>query len=484
MLIDRARFILLSFVFLLLAACGGSGGDDDDTPPPAGNGSLVVTLAGLPAGVTSPVKIAGPGGFTRDITQTTTLTNLAAGSYMVSAQSVVSGSATYRPAQAEQTVAVAAGASAQATVSYSAVALTLGLREVADVDGAVFVTAPAGDARLFIVDRGGRIRIMRDGRMLTLPFLDISGRISTAGEGGLLSMAFHPQYERNGHFFVYYSDFNRNIVVDRYTVSGNADIANATSALQIISIPHSAFTNHYGGQVAFGPDGFLYLATGDGGGAGDPLRSGQDFTSLLGKVLRLDVNNASASNRYDIPPSNPYIGMSSRRNEIWASGLRNPWRFAFDTTGLYIADAGQDRREEINLAGLAQGGLNYGWNIMEGSLCYATATCSQTGLTLPALEYDHGTNDVNGCSVIGGYVYRGKAVPELAGRYFYSDFCGGYLKSLQATGTGNGVREQTDWNIPDIGNVVSFGHDADGELYIVGSDGRIHKIIRTSAPAG
>jgi glucose/arabinose dehydrogenase len=484
MLIDRARFLLLSFVFLVLAACGGSGGGDDDNPPPAGNGSLVVTLAGLPAGVTSTVKVAGPGGFTRDINQTTTLTNLAAGNYTVSAQSVVSGATTYKPAQAQQTVAVAAWASASATVNYSAVALTLGLREVADVDGAVFVAAPPGDARLFIVDRGGRIRIMRDGRMLTLPFLDISGRISTQGEGGLLSMAFHPQYERNGHFFVYYTDFNRNIVVDRYTVSGNADIANATSALQIISIAHSAFTNHYGGLAAFGPDGFLYLATGDGGGAGDPLRSGQDYTSLLGKVLRLDVNNASASNRYDIPPSNPYIGMSSRRNEIWAIGLRNPWRFAFDTSGLYIADAGQDRREEINLAALTQSGLNYGWNIMEGSLCYATATCSQTGLTLPALEYDHGTNDINGCSVIGGYVYRGKAVPELAGRYFYSDFCGGYLKSLQATGTGNGVREQTDWNIPDIGNVVSFGQDADGELYIVGSDGRIHKIIRTSPPAG
>ncbi|MBZ2205746.1 PQQ-dependent sugar dehydrogenase [Massilia sp. R798] len=467
---------------MLLAGCGGGGGDPGN-PPPAGNASLAVTLAGLPAGVTSPVNIAGPGGFTRDITQSTTLTNLVAGNYTVSAQSVVSGATTYRPAVAQQTIAVAAGASASASVDYSAIALTLGLREVADVDGAVFVTAPAGDARLFIVERGGRIRIMRDGRMLTLPFLDISGRISTQGEGGLLSMAFDPQFERNGHFFIYYTDFNRNIVVDRYTVSGNADIANATSALQIISIAHSAFTNHYGGLVAFGPDGFLYLATGDGGGAGDPLRSGQDLTSLLGKMLRLDVANASATKRYDIPPSNPFVGMSARRNEIWASGLRNPWRFAFDTSGLYIADAGQDRREEINLASLGQGGLNYGWNIMEGSLCYVSAACGQAGLTLPALEYDHGANDVNGCSVIGGYVYRGKAVPELAGRYFYSDFCGGYLKSLLASGAGNGVREQADWSIPDIGNVVSFGRDADGELYIVAADGRIHKIIRTSAPA-
>ena len=478
MLIDRARFMLLSLAFSLLAACGGGGGDADD-PPPTGTASLAVTLAGLPAGITAPVKVAGPSGFSRDITQTSTLTGLAAGNYTVSAQSVLSGATSFKPALPEQTVALAAGASATVTVNYSAVALALGLREVADVENAVFVTAPDGDPRLFILDRSGRIRIMRDGRMLTLPFLDIAGRINMQGEGGLLSMAFHPQFGSNGHFFVYYTDFERNIVVDRFTVSLNRDIADATSALQIISIAHQGFTNHYGGMAAFGPDGFLYLGTGDGGGAGDPLRNGQNFTSLLGKMLRLDVNNATATRRYQIPPSNPYIAMSSRRGEIWASGLRNPWRFAFDSTGLYIADAGQDRREEINIATLAQAGLNYGWNIMEGSLCFGVSTCNQAALTLPAFDYEHGINDINGCSVIGGYVYRGTAVPELAGRYFYSDFCGGYLKSLQATGAGNGVREHVDWNIPDIGNVVSFGRDGDGELYIVGSDGRIHKIIRT-----
>ena len=480
MLIDRARLILLSFAFSLLAACGGSG-DDRDDPPPTGTATLAVTLAGLPAGVTSTVKVAGPSGFTRDITQTTTLTGLAAGNYTVSAPSVLSGATAYSPALSEQTVAVAAGASASVTVSYSAVALALALREVANVENAVFVGAPEGDDRLFIVERGGRIRILRDGRMLTLPFLDISGRINMQGEGGLLSMAFHPQFSTNGQFFVYFTDFDRSIVVDRYTVSPNRDIANATSALQIISIAHSAFTNHYGGLAAFGPDGFLYLGTGDGGGAGDPQRNGQNLASLLGKMLRLDVNNATVTRRYVIPPSNPYINQAGRRAEIWASGLRNPWRFAFDTTGLYIADAGQDRREEINLATLSQAALNYGWNLMEGTLCFGTATCNQAALTLPAFEYDHGTNDINGCSIIGGYVYRGKAIPELAGRYFYSDFCGGYLKSLQATGTG--VREHVDWRIPDIGNVVSFGRDADGELYIVASDGRVYKIIRTAAPA-
>ncbi|NML62742.1 PQQ-dependent sugar dehydrogenase [Massilia sp. RP-1-19] len=482
MLIDRVRFILLSFAFSLLAACGGGGGDPDD-PPPAGTASLAVTLAGLPSGVTSPVKLTGPSGYSRDITQTTTLSGLVAGNYTVSASNVVSGGTTYAPVPAQQTVAVAAGVNTTVTVNYTAATLALGLREVARVENAVFVAAPEGDDRLFIVDRGGRILILRDGRMLTQPFLDISGRINMQGEGGLLSMAFHPQFSTNGQFFVYFTDFDRNIVVDRYTVSLNRDVANATSALQIIGIPHAAFTNHYGGLAAFGPDGFLYLGTGDGGGAGDPQRNGQNLGSLLGKMLRLDVNNATAARRYVIPPSNPYINQTGRRAEIWASGLRNPWRFAFDTSGLYIADAGQDRREEVNLATLSQGALNYGWNLMEGTLCFGTATCNQAALTLPAYEYDHGTNDINGCSIIGGYVYRGQAIPELAGRYFYSDFCGGYLKSLQATGTGNGVREPVDWNIPVIGNVVSFGRDADGELYIVGADGRVHKIIRTSAPA-
>ena len=475
MLIDRARFILMSFALFLLVSCGGGGGGGDDNPPPAGTASLIVTIANLPAGVSGAVKVTGPSGFSREIAQTTTLQNLAAGTYTVAASNVLNGSTTYIPGAAEQRTTLAAGDSVTIPVNYGAAPLTLGLREVARVNDAVFVASPPGDERLFIVERSGRIRILRDGSMLTLPFLDISGRVLMQGEGGLLSMAFHPQYATNGQFFVYYTDFELNIVVDRYTVSPNSNIADPTSALQIISIPHPAFTNHFGGLVAFGSDGFLYLGTGDGGGGGDPQRNGQNFASLLGKMLRLDVNNATATRRYVVPPGNPFVGQSGRRGEIWAAGLRNPFRFAFDTSGLYIADAGQSRREEINLAGLTQAGLNYGWNIMEGALCFGAVTCSQAGLTLPVHEYDS-TNNIAGCAVIGGYVYRGKAVPELAGRYFYSDYCEGFLKSFHA-GMGT-IREHVDWNIPDIGAVVSFGSDADGELYLVAADGRIHKIIR------
>lgn len=477
MLIDRARIFLFFLAFTLLAACGGGG--DKASAPPAGNASLAITLANLPPGLAAPVRITGPSGFSQEITQTQTLTSLVAGTYTVTASSVVSGTNTYVPALAQQSIELAAGASAAVTVNYGAVALGLALRQVASVPNAVFVTAPEADPRLFIVERSGRIRVMEDGRMLTAPFLDIASRTAMQGEGGLLSMAFHPQYATNGQFFVYYTDLERNIVVERFNVSANVNVADPRSGLQIISIPHPTFTNHFGGLASFGTDGFLYLGTGDGGGAGDPQRNGQNLNALLGKMLRIDVNAATTSRRYAIPSTNPFVGQSGRRAEIWAYGLRNPFRFAFDTSGLYIADAGQDRREEVDIAPLAQGGLNYGWNIMEGTFCYNQATCSQAGLTLPAYEYDHGANDVNGCSIIGGYVYRGKAVPELAGRYFYSDYCSGYLKSFIYSGAT--VREHTDWGIPDIGPVVSFGRDADGELYLIGSDGRIHKIVRTSA---
>ncbi|RJG11293.1 PQQ-dependent sugar dehydrogenase [Massilia cavernae] len=480
MLIDRARNILLWLALSLLAACGGGGSQTSEPPPPA-NASLAVTLSGLPAGLVAPVRITGPANFSREITQTTTIGQLAAGTYTVAASNVVSGSTTFVPAQAEQAVAVAAGATATVTVSYSALTLTLGLREVARFNGAVFALSPPGQARLYIVERAGRIGILDTaGRMLTVPFLDISSRVSTQGEGGLLSVAFHPQFATNGFFFVYYTDFQRNIVVERFSVSPNLNLADATSGLQIISIPHPNFSNHFGGLAAFGIDGFLYLGTGDGGGAGDPLRNGQNVNSLLGKLLRIDVNNTTVGQRYAIPSSNPFVGQSGRRGEIWAYGLRNPWRFAFDSSGLYIADAGQDRREEVDIAALSQAGLNYGWNTMEGTLCFNATSCNQAGLTLPAFEYDHGPTDTGGCSVIGGFVYRGKAIPELAGRYFFSDFCGGYLKSFQAGG--GGVRELANWGIPNIGNVVSFGRDNDGELYIIGQDGRVHKIIRTSAP--
>ena len=364
--------------------------------------------------------------------------------------------------------------------------LLLAARQVASgLDSPVFLTAPAGDRRQFIVERAGRIRIVQNGALLALPFLDVSARVSVAGEGGLLSMAFDPQFAANGQFFIYYTDRAGDIVVERRRVSSTPNLADPTVALAIIRIAHPGFSNHYGGLVAFGPDGYLYLGTGDGGGAGDPAGNAQNLSSLLGKLLRLDVKNATAGAPYAIPPGNPFAGQTGRCAEIWASGLRNPWRFAFDGGNggnLAIADVGQASREEVNLSEVTRGGLNYGWNIREGTLCYNAASCADAGLTAPAFEYDHAA----GCSITGGYFYRGTAIPELAGHYFYSDFCRGFLKSAVVAGTGAGasVREQVDWDIGKLGGIVSFGRDADGELYLIGVGGIVYKLVRSGAPAG
>ena len=355
--------------------------------------------------------------------------------------------------------------------------LSLALRQVASgLDAPIFLTAPAGDRRQFIVERAGRIRILQDGLVLALPFLDISGRVVTSGEGGLLSMAFHPQYASNGQYFLYYTDRSGDIVIERRRVSPNPNVSDPVAVLEILRIAHPGFSNHYGGLLAFGPDGYLYLGTGDGGGAGDPAGNAQNPAVLLGKLLRIDVDAATAGASYAIPASNPFVGQAGRRAEIWALGLRNPWRFAFDAGALYIADVGQGQQEEVNLTPATQAGLNYGWNILEGSLCYNAATCNRAGLVLPAYEYAHGAGNINGCSITGGDVYRGKAIPELSGRYLFSDYCAGYLKSFVTSGSG--VQELVDWGIPKQNAIVSFGRDADGELYLISASGTISKIVR------
>ena len=246
--------------------------------------------------------------------------------------------------------------------------------------------------------------------------------------------------------------------------------------LRILTITHRAFSNHNGGLVAFGPDGFLYIGIGDGGVGGDPLGNGQNLNALLGKLLRIDVRNASASQPYAIPSLNPFVGQANRLGEIWAYGLRNPWRYAFDAaTGfLYIADVGQDRIEEVNVAAAATAGLNYGWNITEGSLCYPGDPCNKQGLTPPVLEYAHDAS--GGCSITGGRVYRGSAIPELRGRYFYSDYCSGWLRSFVYSNSA--ATEQIDWNIVNAGQIFSFGEDAQKELYLLASTGSVYKIVR------
>jgi len=471
------RRICLVALLGIVAACGD--GDDSDASAGLTAGSLAVSVTGLPAGLNANVAISGPGGFSQTILATQTATNLDPGTYTLAAEEVLSGTSVYAPQPVTQTIAVSAGATANASVSYtSAAALGLVLQEVASgLSAPLFLTAPAGDPRLFIVERAGRIRIVQNGTLLATPFLDISLRVSTAGERGLLSMAFDPQYASNGFFFIYFTDLNGDIVIERFQVSiGDPNLADPASSQQILAIAHRDFANHNGGLVAFGPDGFLYIGTGDGGGGGDPLGNGQNVDSLLGKLLRIDVSNSSSGQPYGIPPLNPFVGQAGRRGEIWAYGLRHPWRSAFDAaTGLlYVADVGQNTREEVNVAATAAAGLNYGWNITEGSLCFPGDPCDKQGLTLPILEYGHDAS--GGCSITGGYVYRGSAIPELSGRYFYSDFCNGWLRSFVLT---NGIAaEQIDWNVANVGQIFSFGEDAQKELYMLTATGRVFKIVR------
>lgn len=341
----------------------------------------------------------------------------------------------------------------------------------------IFLAQPLDDGRIFVVEQAGRIRVIRSGVLQTRPFLDISTRVLSGGERGLFSIAFHPQYATNRFFYVYYTTrmsgalTDGDIVVERYATTTNPEVADPVSAKLIITTPHWRQSNHNGGLVRFGPDGMLYAGFGDGGGGGDPYRTGQNPDSLLGSLLRLDVNGGDP---YAIPANNPYAGQPPRRGEIWAKGLRNPWRFAFDApTGLlYVADVGQNAREEISVVPASQAGVNYGWNIMEGRNCYSAPSCNQTGLTLPMLDY---VNPTVGCSVTGGYVYRGSAIPGIRGHYFYSDYCGRFLRSFRYE---NGVAvDQKDWALTAPGNVSSFGVDFAKELYVLAGN----SILRVAA---
>ena len=332
-----------------------------------------------------------------------------------------------------------------------------------------YLTSPAGDARLFVIEQPGRIRIIQNGSLLLTSFLDISSKVLSGGERGLLSVAFHPSYTSNGFFFVYYTDLNGDIRVERYTVSSNPNVADPSSAKLVLSVPHPTNNNHNGGLAVFGPDGMLYLGIGDGGGGGDPAGNAQNLNVLLGKLLRLNVDVAGP---YAIPPDNPFVNQSPRRGEIWAYGLRNPWRYTFDATSemLYIADVGQGAFEEVDAVAIGSAGINYGWRTMEGASCYNATTCNQNGLTLPVLTYDHSAGQ---CSIIGGDVYRGTAA-AIKGAYFYSDYCAGWLRSFKLV---NGqATEQHDWGISSVRNVQSFGRDINGDIYLLSANGTVYRI--------
>lgn len=343
----------------------------------------------------------------------------------------------------------------------------------------------AGDSRLFVVEQDGRIKIINsDGSVNATSFLDINTLVfdnfGIGDERGLLGLAFHPNYSSNGYFYVNYINNSGNTVVSRFTVSaGDPNTANASSELNILTITQP-FSNHNGGDMNFGPDGYLYISVGDGGSAGDPQGNGQNINTLLGKMLRIDVDNTSNGNNYAIPSDNPFAadGNNATLDEIWAYGLRNAWKFSFDSANgdLWIADVGQNQYEEINKVNTSASGLNYGWRCYEGDHAYDTSGCPPMNtLTFPVAEYSHSNSGNFKCSITGGYRHRGTENTGLNGYYFFADYCSNEIGTLEEDGS--------NWNmyfseVFSGNNWVAFGEDNQGELYIAGIvSGTIYKIV-------
>ncbi len=321
---------------------------------------------------------------------------------------------------------------------------------------------PDDQATIFVAEQGGQVRIVRDGAVVRTPFLDIGGLVTAGGEQGLLGLAFHPD-PADPRFFVYYTALDgRETVASYTTLASDRDRADPDSATVLLRMD-DPFPNHNGGGLAFGPDGYLYISTGDGGGGGDPLDSGRHLDTLLAKVLRIDVNVPSGGAvPYAIPDDNPFLAVAGARPEIWLTGLRNPWRIRFDraTGDLWIGDVGQNEREEVDVARAGIGGLDFGWNIMEGTFCYRDGgtNCLTDELTLPVTEYGHD----QGCSVIGGTVYRGESQPGLRGWYVLSDDCSGRFWVLDPAR--DDLREPT-FALDSNRSISSIGEDSSGELY-------------------
>jgi glucose/arabinose dehydrogenase len=348
-----------------------------------------------------------------------------------------------------------------------------GLQEiVSGLDIPVFLTSPPNDDRLFIVEKVGTIRVVEAGAMLPTPFLDIHDRVSGETEQGLLGLAFAPDYATTGRFYVYYTDVQGDTRVSSFLVSSDRNHADASTEAVVLTQSQPG-VSHKGGDLAFGPDGMLYISLGDGGSHdGMDHGHGQSLDDLLGAILRIDVSSGTG---YVVPPDNPFVGTPGARPEIWSYGLRNPWRYSFDraTGDVYIADVGESRWEEVNRARAAEGGgrgLNYGWSVMQGDVCEQPG-CDTTGLTLPTFEYGHD----QGCAIVGGYVYRGSALPALAGQYIFGDFCEGWVRSFPADGDPG---QPTDWPALSPGRgITAFGQDAAGELYVITEAGSVLKMV-------
>jgi glucose/arabinose dehydrogenase len=363
----------------------------------------------------------------------------------------------------------------QTIVAQNETAKYIWVEVAAGFDNPLYLThAGDGTGRLFIVQQTGEIYVLDKGKTLELPFLDIKLLLTDDvfrggySERGLLGLAFDPNYTKNGRFYINYVNREGSTILARYAVQkDNPNQADPASAVTLLTVKQP-FDNHNGGMLAFGPDGYLYVGMGDGGSQGDPFGHAQNKNQLLGKILRLDVSGDS----YSVPPTNPFIGQANALPEIWAYGLRNPWRFSFDrqTGDLYIADVGGSDFEEINVQpGASKGGENYGWNAYEARARHPEKPDAVGAVVMPVAEYDHN----KGCSVTGGYVYRGTALPELAGTYIFGDYCAGVLWTLKRDAAG-------EWQVSDFGrlptNITSFGEDEAGELYLVSYKGVIYRL--------
>jgi glucose/arabinose dehydrogenase len=339
--------------------------------------------------------------------------------------------------------------------------------------------ADAGDGSgtLYVVEQGGRIQTIRNGTLGAAPFLDISARVLAGGERGLLGLAFPPGFAAKGYFYVNYTRGGDGAtVVARYRVTQDPDVADPSSE-EILLVITQPFSNHNGGQIAFGPDGFLYIGMGDGGSGGDPQGNAQNPAALLGKMLRIDVEGGAIP--YGVPPGNPFVGRTGFRGEIWALGLRNPWRFSFDrgTGDLYLGDVGQGSFEEVDFQPASStGGENYGWNILEGNSCLGGAACNASDFVPPVAVYDH---SLGNCSITGGTVYRGDAYPRMQGIYFYGDFCSGQVFGLSR----NGSAWENSLLLDAPFQISSFGEDEAGNLYATNySGGSLHEIVAQNDP--
>ena len=368
----------------------------------------------------------------------------------------------------------------------------------------VFITSSPNNAKLlYIVEQAGLIKIINDGKKLSRPFFDINKRVVNPNrpgdERGLLGFAFHPNHTNNGKFYINYMDNDGNTIVSEF--STNSELRANHKSERIILKLKQPYGNHNGGDIQFGPDGYLYISIGDGGKAGDPLNAGQDLSSLFGKIIRIDIEQKP----YGIPKSNPFFGQKDKREEIWAWGLRNVWRFSFDkqTGDKYLADVGQNKWEEVNFEpASSKGGLNYGWRIMEANHCYdPKENCPTEGLIKPIIEYPNDANhpafafriieelsfsetDVEGCSVTGGYVYRGQKIKSMQGQYIFGDYCSGNIWTLKVV-NGKAINFKNRTEEINIGGgefttyISSFGQDSDGEIYIIDYNGGIYKLIES-----